>query len=313
MSNSNSNSNSDLTVEEIQPIRTEADAVHQQTLLGMQPIELAPGCIYAIRTESGFKTLDLSDPGVLQRAGYERQRPVSGYAFHTLDSFVAYVKTVFGPQDADGTSNNQPGPRFFAAAPKNAMDRKNAICIASQSSLTIRVVFDAQPCQWGDITADLQLQKSPDAKRWEAACGRYMAQQDFAEFCELNLPSFNSPDAATILEIAQTFQAKTTVEFGSAVRLSNGTIKLKREEKTEATAGERADISIPEELRLAMPLFRFDKPYEVRARLRYRVVEGAVKLSVLLVDPEMAFEHAFRVVVEECAQLLEMPVYWGSI
>jgi hypothetical protein len=302
-----SNPNFDLTMEEIQPIRTEADAVHQQTLLGMQPIELSPGSIYAIRTETGYKTIDLSDSNVLQHAGYKRQRPVSSYAFHTVESFVQYVRAVFGPQHAESTPDNPSGSEFFAA------ERKHAICIASQSSLAVRVVFDARPDQWGDITADLQLQKSSEAKRWEAASGKYMAQQDFAEFCELNLPSFNSPDAATILEIAQTFQAKTTVEFGSAVRLSNGTIKLKREEKTEATAGERADISIPEELRLAMPLFSLDKPYEVRARLRYRVVEGAVKLSVLLVDPEMAYEHAFRVVVEDCAQRLEMPVYWGSV
>ena len=149
--------------------------------------------------------------------------------------------------------------------------------------------------------------------RWAEVSGKYLAQQDFAEFCELNLESFSSPDAATILEIAQTFQAKSTVDFTSAVRLSSGAIKLKREEQINATAGERADISIPEELTIALPLFKYGKAYAVKARLRYRIVDSAVKLSVLLVDPEMAIEHAFKEVMDEVSNLLEMPVFYGKV
>ena len=95
--------------------------------------------------------------------------------------------------------------------------------------------------------------------------------------------------------------------------LASGAIKLKREEQINATAGERADISIPEEITVAMPIFKFGKAYAVKARLRYRIVEGAVKLSVLLVDPEMAIEHAFKEVVDEVTSLLEMPVYYGQV
>ena len=40
---------------------------------------------------------------------------------------------------------------------------------------------------------------------------------------------------------------KNTVDFSSAVRLSSGAIKLKREEKIEATAGERADVQHPDQ------------------------------------------------------------------
>jgi hypothetical protein len=80
-----------------------------------------------------------------------------------------------------------------------------------------------------------------------------------------------------------------------------------------ATAGERADITIPEELRLALPIFKYDKPYEVRARLRYRIVDGSVRLSVLLLDPEMALEHTFKAVVDQVAEQLEMPVFYGKV
>jgi uncharacterized protein YfdQ (DUF2303 family) len=273
-------------------IRTEADAVHQQTLLGVEPVLLDPGKLYAIRTCDGFKTIDLTTESVLQAAGELRSRPRSNYAFHKIESFVAYVKNV---------STKEP-------------DRRGEVlCIADESIKTIRVIFDALDYQWGDVYTDLKLQASPEWQRWCSNSGRYMSQQDFAEFCELNLESFATPSAATILEIAQTFQAKKTVDFASAVRLSSGAIKLKHEEKIEASAGERADITIPEELRLALPIFKYDKPYEVRARLRYRIVEGSVRLSVLLIDPEMALEHTFQAVVDQVAEQLEMPVFYGKV
>ena len=280
--------------------RTEADAVIEQTLLGVPPVELTPGDVYALRTKDGFKTIDLTKEEILKAAGYPRSSARSSYAFHNIESFTLYAKGVFNDGGAPGTS------AYLA-------DRSQALCIADEFSRTIRLIFDAQPNQWRNVYADLQLLYSPEAQRWLAASGKYMAQQDFAEFCELNLESFSSPDAATILEIAKTFQAKSTVDFSSAVRLSSGAIKLKREEQINATTGERADISIPEELTVALPLFKYGKAYAVKARLRYRIVDSAVKLSVLLVDPDMAIEHAFKEVMDEVSNLLEMPVFYGKV
>jgi uncharacterized protein YfdQ (DUF2303 family) len=280
--------------------RTEADAVIEQTLLGVEPVELSPGGIYAVRTPNGYATIDLTKEEVLKPAGHPRSSAKSSYAFHSIESFTLYAKGVFDDGADIDTSD------YLA-------DRSQAICIADEDRGTIRLIFDASPNKWGDVYADLQLHKSSEAKRWEKASGTYMSQQGFAEFCELNLETFSSPDAATILEIAQTFQAKSTVDFSSAVRLSSGAIKLKREEQINATAGERADISIPEVLTVAMPLFKYGKAYAVKARLRYRIVDAAVKLSVLLVEPEMAIEHAFKEVVDEVSNLLGMPVFYGKI
>lgn len=281
--------------------RTEADAVIEQTLLGVEPIELVPGHVYVVRTREGFKTIDLNQPEVLLAAGLERLTPRAHYAFHSVQSFTSYVLSVFD-NDPDAIDDDAYRPR-----------RNRALCIADEARETIRLIFDAQPNEWGNVYADLKLVGSSEAMRWAEASGTYMAQQDFAEFCELNLETFSSPDAATILEIAQTFQAKSTVDFSSAVRLSSGAIKLKREEQINATAGERADISIPEVLTVAMPLFKYGKAYAVKARLRYRIVDSAVRLSVLLVEPEMAIEHAFKEVVDEVSSLLGMRVFYGNV
>jgi uncharacterized protein YfdQ (DUF2303 family) len=281
--------------------RTEADAVIEQTLLGMKPTKLYPDVIYAIRTPNGYATIDLTKEEVLKAAGFPRNRAKSSYAFHSVQSFMSYVRSVFD-NDPEGLDDDAYRPR-----------RSRALCIADEAQGIVRLIFDAQPNEWGTVYADLKLVFSSEAKRWVEASGTYMAQQDFAEFCELNLETFSSPEAATILEIAQTFQAKSTVDFSSAVRLSSGAIKLKREEQINATAGERADISIPEVLTVAMPLFKYGKTYAVKARLRFRIVDAAVRLSVLLVDPEMAIEHAFKEVVDEVSNLLAMPVFYGKV
>ncbi len=277
--------------------RTEADAVIEQTLLGVAPHELIPGRIYAIRTADGLHTLNLTEESTLCQAGEVRLRPRLGYTFYTVDSFTSFVNSVF-----EGGLAERP-----------SFPKRDAVCIAEEGRLTIRVIFDAQPYQWQSVIADLMLLRSSETERWLAASGKYMPQQDFAEFCELNLQSFSQPSAATILEIAQTFQAKTTTEFASATRLSNGAIKLKREETVNATAGERADISIPEELTLALPIFKYGRTYAVRARLRYRIVESSVRLSVLLIDPEMAIEHAFQEALNEVAEALQMPAFYGIL
>jgi hypothetical protein len=288
-------------------VRTEADAVIEQTLLGVEPVELLPGHFYAVRTNNGHEVIDLTLPHRLKNAGLQRLSPESSFTFHDLPGFTSYVNGVFnGPEgrnnDTQGSDNDVYWPQ-----------RNRALCMADEGNRTIRLLFDAQPNEWGTVYADFKLSLSTEAIRWLEVSGKYMVQQDFAEFCELNLDAFQSPDAATILEIAQTFQAKSTVEFSSAVRLANGSIKLKRDESIEATAGERANISIPEDLTVALPLFKYGRIYSVKARLRYRLQDGAVKLSILLVDPEMALEHAFKEVMDEVSQLLGMPVFYGKV
>ena len=129
--------------------RTEADAVHEQTLLGIEPVVLNPGCFYAIRTTNGYKTIDLTTEATLKAVGWNRERPVSRYAFHNTQSFVSYVKGIF--TSAGDDDPNAYNPR-----------RDHAICIADETAFTIRLIFDAQPYEWGDVYTDLKLQTSPE-------------------------------------------------------------------------------------------------------------------------------------------------------
>ena len=85
--------------------RTEADAVIEQTLLGVEPVELLPGQVYVVRTRDGFKSIDLTKPEVLQAAGCERLNPQAQYAFHSVQSFTSYVLSVFD-NDPEGLDDD---------------------------------------------------------------------------------------------------------------------------------------------------------------------------------------------------------------
>jgi hypothetical protein len=73
-------------------IRTEADAVIEQTLLGLEPVELTPGRIYALRTRessiwfynSGQRGLSRRDPNQReQELGVIPMRPRHGTVIAT--------------------------------------------------------------------------------------------------------------------------------------------------------------------------------------------------------------------------------------
>lgn len=52
---------SSVDLQECRPHRTEADAVIEQTPLGVEPKRLLPGHVYAIRTQDGHQTKDQVD------------------------------------------------------------------------------------------------------------------------------------------------------------------------------------------------------------------------------------------------------------
>lgn len=131
--------------------------------------------------------------------------------------------------------------------------------------------------RWCQHRVQLGLRKSPQWITWTGKNGNphRMGQSDFAEFIEDNSPDFKTPNAATMLEMARTLEAKVEVEFGSAIRTSNGQVQLTYNEQVKGVFGS-GKIEIPEQFTICVPVFLSTAPLEVVARLRYRVNGGKV-------------------------------------
>ncbi len=147
---------------------------------------------------------------------------------------------------------------------------------------------------WGDHRAVYACPLSPEWRTWSGANKRAMAQAEFAQFIEDNLPDIAEPPAAEMLEISRTLQAKKKVSFASGIRLDNGQHQFTYEEQIDGKAGARGQLRVPEVFTLGISAFENGARYAVRARLRYRISEqGALSIWFDLDRPHKVIEHAF--------------------
>lgn len=152
---------------------------------------------------------------------------------------------------------------------------------------------------WGEHRVNLDLKVTPEWHAWLAASGELLEQEAFAEFVEENLNDVVTPDGASLLEIAQTFHATTSAEFKGSVRLGNGQATLSYSEETTAAAGANRDMQIPTEIHVALaPYYGLERVF-IKARLRWRIREGKLRLGVKLERPEEARLEALKRLAEK--------------
>jgi uncharacterized protein YfdQ (DUF2303 family) len=182
-------------------------------------------------------------------------------------------------------------------------------------ALSVTAVLDANTAtsaRWGGHRVTLGLRTTKAWREWTTASGKLMSQDAFAEFLESHLPDLVDPDAATMLEIAQSIQASTTGEFQSASRLQSGARKLIFTEETTAKAGSRGELEIPEVFKIAVIPFEGAVRYSVNARLKYRINRKELTLGFLLEQPEDRLACAFEEVVSLIAAGIDTPILNGT-
>lgn len=156
--------------------------------------------------------------------------------------------------------------------------------------------------QWGDHRVVLTLQRSPEWLDWRRLNGQMAGQQQFAEFIEDHLAEITEPDAATMLELAQSFEASLGGRFKSATRLANGERRIILEEQIDARAGKDNQLDIPSHIEIAVRPFKAGSPVSISARFRYRIVQGALQLGYVLDRPDDREEEAFLALTGSIAE-----------
>lgn len=158
---------------------------------------------------------------------------------------------------------------------------------------------------WSDHTATLQLKHTPEWARWANVNGSWLTQEAFAEFVEESTPDFRSPSAAAMLEIAQTFEAKSGVDFQSGSRLDNGERQLVYKETITAKAGQSGSLEVPSILGIGLRPYEGGKGYNLDARLRYRINGGHLSLMVKIDRLADVIETAFADTVASLTESLD--------
>lgn len=171
---------------------------------------------------------------------------------------------------------------------------------------------------WGDYRARYACPLTEEWITWTTYNKKVRTQVEFAEFIERNLPDIYTPagtalpSGADMLEIATSFRAKQSVNFASGQLLSNGQVEFTYQEEIKGSAGATGKISIPETFCIAIPVYEGGAPYQIMAKLRYRLKDGTLTMWYELVREHKVLEAAFKDVWATIEQETKLPILRGT-
>lgn len=147
-------------------------------------------------------------------------------------------------------------------------------------------------------------------------CGDEFFQLDalkFAELVEEGIPDIVEPPAAEMLEMAQTLQAHTKVDFKSSNLLNNGQRQFNYVETIESAAGAKGNLTVPQTFTLGVAPFEgIAEAYKIVVRLQFRLREGEVSFRYLLDRPHDVLRSAFDDIVGTVEESLTTLAYRGT-
>ena len=266
------------------PVQTEAQAVAELAFMASEATEIEPGTLLSTVSANG--------------------------AINVKDT----IEFTNRPRRKRGIVAAHDASAFIALLSKHALPETEVWAdIANQQLVAVINAHDTTDLAgWGDHRVELVLHKTPAWKAWEKYDRQFLAQTTFAEHIEERLPDFALPSGAEMLELAQSFKANTKVNFESSRRLSSGETTLEYREQTEAKAGPKGDIAIPDTFTLGISPFDGSDAYKVTARLRYRITDGTLSLGYVLERPEDVLRSAFDDIVTAVDGGVEASIWHGT-
>jgi uncharacterized protein YfdQ (DUF2303 family) len=273
-----------VTYTELSSTNGEAQTIVDTAVRTVPPVELTPGKVYAFNTPAGVHKVDLT--GEEYKDAPVRKR---------------------------GTTTVRDAESFLAYYGKHADE--NTEVYADSDRLAITAVLDAHTAtaaRWSGHRLALSLRETEAWKQWMARDGKLMDQETFAEFLADHLPELLEPSAADMLEIAQSFQATTKVDFQSATRLSSGQRQFQYVETGTTKAGQKGQLSVPESFVIGLVPFEGSEGYRLTARLRHRITPNGLTLGYKLERPDEVRRTAFADVLKAIGEQIEAPVMNGT-
>lgn len=195
-------------------------------------------------------------------------------------------------------------------------DQGSYIYGSLQPAQFVAVLNEQQPNKpdWRDHRAVLTLTHSQEWNTWSGMNRKsFDGNEAFATWLEDNLVDITAPDPAKFMDIALNFKVQQGQTFSKAVNLDNGMIDLTYANTVEASAG-AGKVSIPGTFTIRVPVWSgLDAvAYEVTARFRFTLLNGALKIRYELIRPHKVVEQAFKDCLTKIETQAKTKVLFGS-
>lgn len=238
-----------------------------------------------------------------------------GYRIEIADLAAAVDRHRSAPRRVSGTATVTDTASWLAYFGKHGGDHSEVFGDVKQSTVTalLNAPAAADEPAWGDHRVVLKLEHSAAWTAWVRMNGQMVSQTVFAEHLEARTPDLVHPDAATMLELAQSFQATTGVQFESSSRLHDGQRRFQYLETTEGKAGQRGELDIPTSIQIQVPVWRgVAIAVPMTARFRFRAGRDGLTLGYVLDRVDDVLDAAWASLLGELTETLPVPVLAGA-
>jgi hypothetical protein len=157
-------------------------------------------------------------------------------------------------------------------------------------------------------TATYKAELHPDFVKWRGKFGVLLGQVDYADFIEDMLHTIIAPEAADLLEALSDLKVHRSASFENKVDLRGGKIGLTFKE--EDSQGGR--LSLPDTIILGIPIFLGTAALQITLKLRYRLVDRALKLFVVCPGIDMIVRSEFERIAEEVREKTDTPLFYTA-
>lgn len=244
-----------------------------------EPVVLENGdTLYLVGTPDGVKEvrIDALNPMLPKHISARK-------TFNEPDSFVRYLK---------------------------AYGLENAIVMADLLQRNFVAELDYHSAAGPNTNQHVAVLLTPydeDFAAWRNYLGKYIPQADMANFLEDMLHTVATPEPADLLDMLNTIQINRNVAIKSVTNTRDGTIKLRYEEE------DAADILLPRDIELQMPIFAGTAEISLRAKLRYDVKPGGAVLFQFSIPGLPTIErNEFRKMGQHIEDDANVPVLYGQ-
>jgi len=235
------------------------------------------------------------------------------YRLQSLEELLPPRVVVQRPSFADADSFGRYVKRF-------AVEATTLFASLTDSNCSVLAVLDYHAAtdkpSWAKHRALLEMKQTKEWLGWMESNGVKRTQQEFALFLEENERLFRSPSGADLREMVMTLEGKCDAKFNSAIRLQNGQVRMGYVEDVELR-GSHGEVTgmleLPGEFICGIAPFEGMAPYEVKARLRYRLADRKITFWYETITPHLIVRDAARLALDEVQALTGIEPLMGSL
>lgn len=189
------------------------------------------------------------------------------------------------------------------------------------NSTIATVVFDydgPESPRWGAHQVNLKARPSLPYSLLQQLHEKFYAQPDFAKMLKKLARFATAPDAATMLEIAQSLTLTSAGEFENLYDDVTGSVKLNYSLAVSAkanSAAQKKDLDVPGHFEFQMPVMEGGDPQTISCEFRYRVppsAEAKLALGISIVDKEYIEKDALDAVATGIVETTGLMVLMGG-